>query len=47
MNPGLYVTLVGLLVLSVAAAWLFGPYGLAAAGVVLVAVGVVVDWERL
>lgn len=47
MNPGVVVALVGVLALSVAAVWLFGPYGLAATGVVLVAVGVVVDWERL
>jgi hypothetical protein len=38
---------VGLVMVSVAVVWIFGPWGLAAAGVCWVALGVAVDFERL
>lgn len=40
------VTLTGVMLVTAGGTLLFGPWALVAAGVVLVLLGVVVDWEK-
>ncbi len=47
MNVGFALVILGLLALVCAAAWLAGPFGLVGGGVMLVGVGVGVDWEKV
>lgn len=46
MNTGLAITLAGLACIVAAAVWLFSAWGLGAAGLGLIIVGLVPDWER-